>query len=97
MSTVERQRPNDTVPIGFNYIYLLEPGPPSNQWVRITAMDNKYVWYSGIYPNNGTTKIRKQQFDDAIWGWQTTLFALATEDGLFVLATESGAILDWRV
>ena len=66
-----KPRENDTLPLVVGYKYLLTPGFPSSQWVTIYALDNKYVYASGIYPNHADYKVLRTTFDDNIKDYQT--------------------------
>lgn len=59
-------RPNDTLPLIVGAVYQLVPAL-GGQYVRIRAMDNKYVYVEGYAQNIADFRVRKRAFDDYIW------------------------------
>lgn len=65
-----KPRADDTLPLVVGYKYLLTPGYPSGQWVIIYALDAKYVYAMGVYPNHADYKVLRTTFDDNIKEYQ---------------------------
>lgn len=59
-------REDNTLPLVVGYRYLLTPGYPSGQWVTIYALDARFVYARGVYPNHADYKVLRTTFDDNV-------------------------------
>lgn len=95
--------PNDTLPLIVGAVYQLHPDLGGG-YVRIRAMDRKYVYVEGYADNIADFRVRRYAFDDYIWKimeeWvplpSTSFLRLSGEDGYLLLATGGRMFLHER-
>jgi len=100
---VRGMRPNNTLPLIVGAVYQLHPDL-GGDYVRIRAMDRKYVYVEGYADNIADFRVRKYAFDDYIWKileeWvpapSNSYLRLSGEDGYLLLATGGRIFLHER-